>query len=281
QPDLTSYQLKVSQYDRVASLLLALLTLIGAAVLMLVVIWLTNQIFSRQTAVPVQMEEIGTGDATFREGPELDEPTPEELREEVDMTEPVLGDTLSSISDVVSTNASMLDDPSLGRSLRPGGRRVSGGRPGRPRQWEVRFGKGNTLDNYAKQLDFFGIELGVLMPGNKVLYAYDLSKAKPSQRTGPADEEKRYYLTWRHGELQEADRELLQRAGIPVKDKIILKFLPPELEGRLVEMEKRKAGSELENVRTTYFTVRPTESGYEFYLTEQTYQWGKGSKPKS
>lgn len=279
QPNLRTYHLKVSRYDRVASLLLALLVLVGAAVLMLLVIWLTNQIFSRQAATPVQLEEIGTGDSLFREGPELDTPTPDDLREEIDLTEPVLGDTLASISNVVATNASMLDSPSMNRAIRPGGRMVRRGRPGRPRHWEVRFNKGSTLENYAKQLDFFRIELGVLMPGNQVQYAHDLSKAKPGHRTGPADSEQRYYLTWRRGELQEADRELLGRAGIDTKNKIILKFLPPDVEGRLVEMEKAQAGPDLENVRTTFYAVRATASGYEFYLIDQTYQWGKRKKP--
>ena len=279
KPDLHDYRLQVSLYDRVASWLLANLVLLGAAVLMLLVIWLTNRIFSRQTAVQVQLEEIGTGDSLFREGPELDTPTPDDLREEMDHTEPVLGDTLASISNVVATNASMLDSPSMNRAIRPGGRMVRRGRPGRPRHWEVRFNKGSTLENYAKQLDFFRIELGVLMPGNKVQYAHDLSKAKPGQRTGPADTEKRYYLTWRRGELQQADRELLGRAGIDAQNKIILKFLPPDVEGRLVELEKAKAGPELENVRTTRFGVRQTAAGYEFYLIDQTYQWGKRKIP--
>ena len=271
QPNLRAYGLKVSAYDRVASLLVALLVLVGTAVLMLLVIWLTKKIFSRQAAVPVQVEEIGTGDSVFSEGPELDTPTPDDLRD-IDLTEPVLGDTLASISNVVATNESMLDSATMNRAIRPGGRMVRKGRPGRQRHWEVRFSKGNTLENYAKQLDFFRIELGVLLPDNKVQYAYDLSKGKPLRRTGPADSEKRYYLTWRRGELEEADRELLQRAGIDTKNKIILKFLPPDVEATLAALEKSRAGPEFEDVRATHFGVRPTASGYEFYVAHQSYR---------
>ena len=89
--------------DRLVFTAVALVTLLGAAVLILMVIWLTNQVFTTQEAVEIQLEEIGTGDNVLREGPELDEPTPDELREEMDLTEPQLGDTLAAISSVVSS----------------------------------------------------------------------------------------------------------------------------------------------------------------------------------
>jgi hypothetical protein len=267
------YRLHTTRYDRVASMLIALLLLIGAIVLILFVTWLSNQIFARQTVVPVQLEQIGTGDTAFREGNELDAPSTEEIREETDLREPQVGDTLAAVSDVVAKSASMLDDPSLGRALRPGGRGARGGsKPGRPRAWEVSFIKGNTLENYAKQLDHFGIELGVLLPGNKVAYAANLAKAKPDARTGPADAEQRYYLTWRQGELMEADRELLARAGIDSKGKIILKFLPADLERNLAEKEKVYASSRGQEVRKTRFGIRPEGEKFVFYVVEQSYR---------
>ena len=54
------------------------------------------------------------------------------------------------------------------------------GKPGLPRHWEVMFSKGTTLDAYARQLDFFGIELGVLMPDNKIVYALILPSPSPT-----------------------------------------------------------------------------------------------------
>ena len=118
------------------------------------------------------------------------------------------------------------------------------GKGGLPRRWELHFIKGNTLDVYARQLDFFGIELGVLLPDNKVVYAFNLAKPKPDTRIGAADKEKRYYLTWRGeaGDLQKADRELLARAGVDTEDRLILKFLPPAVEATLATLEKSLRG---------------------------------------
>ncbi len=264
------YRLQVTRYDRVASMLVTLLILMGTVVTVMFIMWVTARIFAPQVAVPVQLEEIGTGDNVLQEGPELDTPPEEEILEEINLNQPQVGETLVAITSVVAQNVAQFDDPSMDRAFQPGGgRRASGGKPGRRRRWEVRFDK-STLERYAKQLDFFGIELGVLEPGNKVVYAHNLSQSKPSQRTGVADEEQRYYLTWQKGELQQADRELLQRAGIEVGNRLILKFVPPEWEAALVELEKGKAGPEYDNVRWTRFGVQPVAEGFEFYVIDQS-----------
>ena len=56
-------------------------------------------------------------------------------------------------------------------------------RAARPRNWEVNFQKGSTLDDYARQLDFFGIEIGIVQPGGKIDYAFHLAKPKPDTRS--------------------------------------------------------------------------------------------------
>ena len=66
------------------------------------------------------------------------------------------------------------------------------------------------------------------------------TKSKPDTRTvaNPAARENRYYLTWRSGEMQQADRDLFSRAGVEVGDALVVKFLPQEIEQRLVELGK-------------------------------------------
>jgi hypothetical protein len=282
QPSYREYGLPVSAYDRVASLLLALLVLIGAMVLTLLVLWLTSQIFASQVAVPVILEEIGSGDGPLGGSMELDAPTMEEIGQETDLTDPDLSDRLAAIADAVAAKTALLEDPLLseemnpkrgggskgdGRGLRVGSGTGSG--TGRSRHWEVQFIKGNTLETYARQLDYFGIELGVLMPDNKVMYAKNLAKARPDRYTGPADREKRYYLTWRRGGLQAADRELLARAGISAKERLILKFLPPDVETDMVQKERAYAGRRADKVRKTLFGIRQSGDGYSFYVMQQ------------
>ena len=67
RPRLESYELRVSAYDRVSGLLLSMVILVGTVVSVLLIIWLTNQIWARQPAVPVVLEEIGTGEGSLGE----------------------------------------------------------------------------------------------------------------------------------------------------------------------------------------------------------------------
>ncbi len=277
------YRLQVSSSDRAAGLLLALLILLGTVVLILLAIWLTNQVFLSQAAVPVELMEIGDGDGSLGSGMELAGPTDEEIGEETDLEEPAVQDTLAAVADAVGAQAALLDDPALTDEIasgRGGGSRGdgriagtgSGSGTGTSRHWEVRFIEGNTLQAYGRQLDFFGIELAVLLPQNQVAYALNLSSPQPTVRNGPADQENRYYLTWRGGELQQADRELLTRAGIQSTGRIILKFLPPALEAQLAAMEKARADAIGETARRTQFGIRARGDEFEFYIMNQSYR---------
>ena len=273
-----AYLLRTSRYDQVSSMLLALLILIGLAVLVLLITWLTNRIFVSQTAVPVELADFNSGDGPVGGGPPLQAPDPKEIQE-FNLEEPVIEETLNDISLVVKQKEPQLNDPMLTRQKTSGGlgdgRGIGNGhgdrKGGVQRRWEIRFVNSGELEFYAQQLDFFGIELGVLFPGGKVAYAFNLAKAKPDTRVDTVEKEKRYYLTWRSGDLQQADRELLARAGIEADNQIILKFLPPAVESQLVALEKARAGTRVKDIRKTRFGIRSAGNGYTFYVSDQTY----------
>lgn len=211
-PDAKLYRLETSRYDRVAGMLLALLTLLGVLVSIMLVAWLTNRIFATQAAVPVTMEEIGTDEDPWGPGNDIEPPPAGEN----DVAEEEPEEVLNAVADAVATHLAMLETPvsgakdeggiGLGGGHGRGGGGTGHGRKGHPRRWELMFDRGLTLETYAKQLDFFGIEMGVLMPDKRIEYAARLTRSRPDRRTGPADAEKRYYLTWKRGELEKADR---------------------------------------------------------------------------
>ena len=143
------------------------------------------------------------------------------------------------------------------------------GKPARPRNWEIRFGRGMTREQYAEQLDFFGIELAVVMPGDQLLYVREFSKAKPQTRNGPASEERRYYLTWREGDLGRADVDLLARAGVDASDRVVLKIIPAAVEAKLAALEETRAGNQADKIRKTQFGVRKEGDEYLFFVMDQ------------
>ena len=283
-------RIEVSSYDRVSSLLLALLMTIGIAAVALVILWWGNRVFAPQKAVPAEFTEVsengeGGGNGVAAGGSQLDTPSDEPFvgndKETTDLQQ-----DLTALGVAVASKAAELDDPELVAPKRQGSYGSGGGiyggfgkgrglghgpgRPGWPRHWEVVFSK-NTLDAYARELDFFGIELGVLLPGNKIVYAFHLAKRKPDTRieTDPAAHEQRFYLTWRNGEMQQADRELLTRAGVDVGDSIILKFLPHDTEGQLIIAERDYQGLTPKDIQKTRFGVQAQGGGFVFFVLEQ------------
>jgi hypothetical protein len=263
--------LKSSRYDRVASMLISTLILSGASVAVLFVLWLsTHQDVPRSFKLIQFVGEHGENSPVGTE--ELDAPQLAELSD-APLIEPVVELSTLLSSEVVAV-AAQLDTASI--TTAGGGRpdiRVVGP-PSKeivPRweRWELRY-EAASLEGYAKQLDYFGIELGAAGGKRQVDYASKLAAATPVTRTGEGSEEQRLYLTWRGGRLEVLDRQLLQKAGIDVKNRIVMQFYPQRIEDLLarVELDYTKDGK-VESLRKTIFGVRATGDGYDFFIIEQ------------
>jgi hypothetical protein len=281
--------LAVSAYEQVASMLIALLVLIGITVFGLLTVWFTNRVFSHvEPAIPVEIADVGGGhpEGVIGESMFIDAPITAEIGLESDLPNPQIQHTLSLVADAVGSRQADFDGVGMSDSEnyesggyggsrgdgRQVGRGMGGGEPGipRPQRWEVIFQEGALLQTYARQLDFFKIELGVVGGTTQVQYAFNFTKPTPDRRAGGAGEEKRLYMSWRSGNLREADLALLERAGIATEDKIVVQFFPPELENRLVELELKFANRKQGEIRKTRFGIRSVGNGFEPYVLEQT-----------
>ena len=270
--------MKTTTYDRVSSMLIALLMLGGVAVLILFGLWLSTQIFRRQLAVPVALLPAGDG-AGFDNADAFD-PNVVDLGDPIDRDEQTLQESFESIVSIVASNDALFSDiaPFDDSLLTVGGKRGDGrtkgdgiGRTGgRQRRWDVVFERGMTVPEYARMLDFFNIELGVLRPGGKVIYVSHLAASQPTVREGDTVDEKRYYLTWQKAATDAADRELLEKAGVAAIGPI-LKFISPTLEMQLDTMERDKAGQRYADVLITSFGVKRQGNASQFFVLNQTY----------
>jgi len=270
--------MKATHYDRFSSMLIALLMLGGIAVLILFTLWLSTQVFRRPLAVPVSLVPAGDG-AGFDDADVFD-PNVIELGDPLDRDEETLQESFESIISIVAMNDAVFSDisPFDDSLLTAGGKRGDGrtkgdgiGRTGgRQRRWEFHFERGITVSEYAKMLDFFNIELGVLRPGGKVICVSNLAAPQPTVREGATVDEKRYYLTWAKSSADVADRELLEKAGITPSGPI-LKFITPESETQLDTMERDKAGQRYDNIRLTSFGVKRQGNAHRFVVLDQIY----------
>ena len=270
--------MKTSFYDRASSMLLALLILGGAGVAIMFGLWLSSQVLARPTAVPVTLVPRGDG-AGVEDTDEID-PNVIEPGLEFEKNEPTLLDALEAVVNIVSKNSTVFSDtsPMDDSLLAPGGKQGDGrtrgeglGLAGRVRRWEFNFDRAVNVNEYAAMLDSFGIELGVLRPGGRVIYISQLAADKPRVREGASSEEKRYYMTWLKGDRENADRELLDKAGVDHQGRFILKFLPIPLEEELYAMEKDRAKEREPEIKSSFFRVIQEGGKYKFYLYRQVF----------
>jgi hypothetical protein len=285
-------ELKITAYDRVAGMLVALLVVVGIAVLLMFTVWMTAELAwdKPPSTVIGHAYAIGSTEKTGLDG-EMEEPGAEDLEA---VREPSIEATLTAVSNVVASRAGGFDALE-GQALGgvggvPKGRRRVPGRKDIPipnvvppwLRWEIRF---TTTDivTYARQLDFFGIDLGVVGGGSAhVEYARNLTKPKPDRASALPENEKRLYMTWQDGggTMGDMDRRLLARAGIAADRRIVLQFYPAEVQKQLLILEAMGAGERTPSeLLKTVFGVRPAGDGFEFYVVEQSYRPRPATSP--
>ncbi len=282
-------EMSVSRYDQVAGMLIAVVFILGFITLMMFVIWLSSRMFLVQPAVEVQMlEDVGgggSGENLAGAEQELQEPSPEEVQQ---IEEPSVTESLNAISSVVTAESQQLEavDGSSsfgkgegsgqgdGRGPGPGGPGTSDGVPAWER-WEIQMAA-KTLDEYARRLDFFQVELGVAGGGDpNVQYISNLAAAKPKVRAGSPKDEKRLRFLHRSGELKAADRALATKAGVNTSGKVVFQFYSQETYNKLLTLENaRLNGKRIKDVRKTVFGVRNVGPRFEFFVIDQQYVGG-------
>lgn len=281
-------RLASSAYERVASWVIALNILVGIGVLLAFLIWLSHVMQHRTggQATVVLVENIaGRGDHAAGFERDLEPPGMEELEDEM---EPQVEQLLEAVTEVVATQAASLDTLQTPMVASSAGAGMGDSRPPGPlgegediiprsERWEIRYNS-NNLQAYARQLDFFRLELGAVGGGEaQVDYAANLAQPQPTARQGPGDAEKRLYMIWTSGALRRFDRQLLEAAGVRTAGRIVVQFYPKAVEDMLARIEldyaMRNGKTSVKQIRRTVFGVRPqSPDGYEYYVISQTYR---------
>lgn len=279
--------LRISAYDQVASLLISLLILIGFLVALLLIIWLTSRLMFVPRAVPVELLEYsGRGDHAAGYERDIEEPGMEELDE---LMEPQLEATLDAVTELVSTQAAAYDAIETAAASSSKGSGMGDSRGPGPLgdgrddivppwdRWEIRFAS-SSMNAYARQLDFFKIELGAAGGGSSTIdYASNLRIASPATRRGDPESEDRLYMSWRdpNSPLAAFDRQLLAKAGIATQRRLVLQFYPKDVERLLMTIEASTAEARRHKPQEflkTIFGVREAGNGYEFYVIDQIFR---------
>ena len=277
-------------YDLVSSWTISLFLAVFLTCGTVVTVWVTTRPPKPPEAVPVELVELpgGFADGTPGETLRVDSPEPEvrdaipaeSVADQVEITEAV--DAVVQMSEAGTRQVQQqfdtggIQDVGKVGSAKGTGRRPLGfgnGTGGFPREqrWFVKFGERASQEEYAKQLDFFGIEVGALLPDGRLAYLKNLSNPMPTVRyvnTGSA--EARLYMTWQGGERRSADVQMFAKANINVNaDTIIFHFYPKETENKLARLELDYRNRTVKQIRRTYFAVEPDGGGYRFSVFRQ------------
>ena len=280
-----------TQYDKAsAGMIAAVAGLLGLTGL-LIAIWFTNRIPAPPEPIPFEIVEMPGGfedgepdESLELESPEEEVPDPAiaETTDEQSQIEEML-ETIVELSDSASQEVDTIESESskntgqVGSASGTGKRPLGmggGGKGGFPREqrWRIKFDDGD-LDTYAKQLDFFKIELGALFQDGRLVFIKDMSQPNPTKRevkTGAGED--RLYMTWRGGSRKQADASLFQRAGVQgAGNAMLMHFYAPETEQLLARTEVAYRNRKSDEIRSTYFSVRKDGAGFKFVVTSQSY----------
>lgn len=276
----------VSRYDQAAGMLIALLILLGLVVFVMLSIWLAARFTpGLEGTVEIALHEGSGGDpeSTTTEGMFIDAPEVTELAAEVREPLESFRETLQSVDQLVKSPDTELLNLLEPEQVSPGGRSMgTGDRPAhgegggaggvqRGQRWEIRYQSGITKEVYARQLDYFGIELAAVSRDGRIEYVRDFTRPQPTIDRSRAGPERRLYMTWREGSpRRETDRLVLEQAGVVTVGKTLAQFIPDSLEQSMVRLELAFANRKPGTIAKTIFAIRPQGAGFEMYVDEQT-----------
>jgi hypothetical protein len=278
--------LRTNNVDLVSSLLTSLIVFIGMAVTLLFILYLTKTMTWEPERLVLEEEKVaGRGENAAGFARDLEPPGEEEIE---DLTEPSLEQTLEAMTEALSSISASLD--SLDASLESSSGAGQGdSRPPGPlgegddiiprfERWELKF-SARSRPQYARQLDFYGIELAAIGGSPTVDYLSKFS-GSPATRSGTSKEEKRLNFTWREeGTLKQYEKQMLDAAGIKTEGRFYYKFISAELEEELAQAEMRYAIAQkgkqipVKTLLKTVFESTPTSTGsYEWKVIDQRYR---------
>lgn len=274
---------KVSRYDLVSAMLVALLIIVGFLATILGLIWITSTFnYDAQTGF-VPVENVGLDGDEKPEGFEDDafDPGVEEFPE---VETPQLAQALEAVSDAVSTVKANLADRSgnaavsgagAGYGSREGG--PGGGGEGVPeyKRWKITY-KAEDIDTYKRQLSFWKIDIGVLKRNSDEVYRVN-DPAGPANviPTNRTNEGTSLYFAHTKQRMMRWDEAIAVAAGVNTEQSNLIQFYSNEARARIREQEAKflaTDGRPIKDVRSTILRLVATENGFDFVVDQINYR---------
>lgn len=282
KPEL-SVETRVSRYDTLNAVLVALIMIVGFLVSVLFLIWLTTAYDFSSSKTAINIDEFDEQGDEKPEGVADDilEPGVEEFPE---VETPQLAVALEAVSEAISTVRSSLEERSgdaakmgkgSGLGSRDGGPGTGGGAVPEYKRWIIQY-EADSLSTYAKQLSYFNIDIGVVHKTNQKIWRVSHLEKNPALTlTSRSAESKSLRFMHKKQRMIRWDRTLASRAGAPLDNTITCHFYP-ESTRKIIRIAEAKAlegtGRSVVDLRNTILKLESTESGYVFTVIELLYR---------
>ena len=282
KPDL-SVGTTVSGYDQLQAILISCIMLFGFLTTVLFLLWLTTLTGGYKPEPVIVVDILGDDGDEKPEGVADDvlEPGVEDFPE---VETPQLAAALEAVTDAVSSVRASLEKRS-GEASQMGKGRGSGSRDGGPgggnggipdyKRWNINY-ESEDIDTYAKQLDFFKIDIGVVSTNTdaiqRVTNLASSPKLVPSSRAKEAKTLRFAHIKQR---MRQWDQELARRAGASLENTALVQFYPPETRQMIRQREAaalKDAGRDIKQVLKTNFKVINKGGQFVFDVVEISYK---------
>ena len=273
---------KTSRYDRLNAVLIACIFLFGFLFAVLFLIWFTSVFdFSRRVAGPLVVANDPGDSKPEGVADDVLEPGVEEFPE----TEiPQLANALEAVTDAVSSVRASLEKRSGDAAIMGAGRGY-GSREGGPgtggdgipeyKRWIINY-EADDIGVYAKQLSFFGIDIGVIhQTKNDIWRVQDVGSGGSKLKTSRERENKTLRFTHEKMKMKRWDQELCKRAGVDLSNTVQAQFYPEQTRAIIRGVEAAAlegTGRTLNQVKNTILKVVPGGNGYQFVVVDILYR---------
>jgi hypothetical protein len=143
------------------------------------------------------------------------------------------------------------------------------------KRWKIEYDAPNITE-YARQLSFFDIDIGVISNANNDVYRLRQPGGQNQVLTSTRDKEnKELFFIHEKQRLRRWDESLVRRNNINVQDAFTVQFYPEKTRQMLRQIEGKylqKAGKQLMDVRRTRFKVVGSSGGFTFEISTVDYK---------
>lgn len=261
--------LQTTGFDRVNSLLCSALGLVGLLVFGMFLVWMVNDFRS-----PFESTESGNVLEFPADNDDRTESSEDMVEDEVERR------SFEEMLQLVSATTSELSNVIAG-GMNGDDRRSTTKRPGDPdpdpvgvvRKWEVRY-EVASLDEYARQLDFFGIELGaVSLDDNRIVRIGGLSEGRSQAMSDRADEQETVYFAHKQPRLKAWDRRMVDSESFGFEFEVVHLF-PEQITAQMGKAELdyvSSLGREEDEILKTLFELHPEGDGWKIRVAKMEF----------